>query len=389
MRYLIKMTPLEPYTFGTEQGDRYAGQQETGKESYLVTSGYEPSQTTVLGMLRYLLLKESGILNTDFQYSKKEKEKMKVLIGEKSFCFYPEEKDREKGFGVIESVSPLFMMKETDQGDDILIKNPFCNKSAKGYEPMKLGKAFRTSQGTIRLPEVSFRKNTVKEYDAKDGYGSGYLCMTEQPSADNKIKEIKLEVVNSSEIFMSEYRVSVRISDMDEQKEERGFFKRQVIRMKDGYSFAVVVELPDSRKKYLPSQAICYMGTKRSAFLVNSIPIGIKENKFYDIEEYLEEAFKTYSKVNGIQSCWYYALSDVFVGEPMNWKGFSIIEKKNIRNLETNVDSKNYAQKRKKSEKRIHLISRGSVFAEKPDFADKQYCKRIGLNSIICLGGEN
>lgn len=386
MKYLIKMTPLEPYTFGTEQGDQYAGQVQTGKESYLITSGYEPSQTTVLGMLRYLLLKESGILKTDFGYNPKEKEQMKALIGDKSFCFYPADIDKDKGIGVIQSVSPLFLVADTSRGMDILIKNPFCNKSTEGYEPMKLGKRFMTSQGMIRLPNVSFEDSIIKEYDVKTGYGNGYLRLPEISEEKNKIK---MEIISADDIFMAEYRASVRISDMDEQKEERGFFKRQVIRMKEGYSFAVVVEFPDSGENYLPTHTIGYMGTKQSSFLINSIPVEGKENRFYDIEGYIRDMFCVYTKTYNIQDFWYYALSDLFIGEPMEWKDFCIIEKKHIRNLETNMGGETYADKRRKSRQRIHLISKGSVFAEKPDLAEMRYCKNIGFNSIIRLGGEN
>ena len=48
MKYLIKITPLEPYTFGTDQNIRYPGEEPTGKETYFVDSGEVPEQTSVL-----------------------------------------------------------------------------------------------------------------------------------------------------------------------------------------------------------------------------------------------------------------------------------------------------------------------------------------------------
>ena len=38
MKYLIKMTPLEPFAFGTDQGFKYPDEKGTGKESYFVKS---------------------------------------------------------------------------------------------------------------------------------------------------------------------------------------------------------------------------------------------------------------------------------------------------------------------------------------------------------------
>ena len=48
MKYLVKMTPLEQYAFGDDQGFKYPGEKGTGKESYLVRSRELPEQTTIL-----------------------------------------------------------------------------------------------------------------------------------------------------------------------------------------------------------------------------------------------------------------------------------------------------------------------------------------------------
>lgn len=46
--YKIQLTPLEPYTFGTDQGLSFAGiENSRGKESYYVLSKMVPEQTTI------------------------------------------------------------------------------------------------------------------------------------------------------------------------------------------------------------------------------------------------------------------------------------------------------------------------------------------------------
>ena len=107
MKYLVKMTPLEPYAFGTEQGFEYPGEEKTGKESYFVKSRFFPEQTTILGMLRYLVLQQQGLLKTDFSYDENEQKQMTECVGKESFSFSSE---GVQDFGYIYGVS-CFLIK--------------------------------------------------------------------------------------------------------------------------------------------------------------------------------------------------------------------------------------------------------------------------------------
>ena len=49
MQYLVKMTPLEPYCFGTDQSAPYIGAENGGKGTYFIRSKALPEQTTLLG----------------------------------------------------------------------------------------------------------------------------------------------------------------------------------------------------------------------------------------------------------------------------------------------------------------------------------------------------
>ena len=122
MKYLVKMTPIEPYAFGTDQTFQYHGVEATGKETYFVRSNQVPEQTTILGMLRYIVLEMEGLLNSDFHYTAEEREKMNSCIGRESFRFLQKEK---QDFGMIHEISPVFLM---DSKNHIYIKNPYHNK---------------------------------------------------------------------------------------------------------------------------------------------------------------------------------------------------------------------------------------------------------------------
>ena len=56
MKYRVKLTPMEPYTFGTDQNFAYPGE-NYGKPTYIADTVYFPEQTTLLGMLKYEILK--------------------------------------------------------------------------------------------------------------------------------------------------------------------------------------------------------------------------------------------------------------------------------------------------------------------------------------------
>ena len=62
--YLIKLRPLTHYYFGGEQG---LGSGDS--RNYLVKSRLWPQQTTLLGLVRYVILREQGLLAQNWEES--------------------------------------------------------------------------------------------------------------------------------------------------------------------------------------------------------------------------------------------------------------------------------------------------------------------------------
>lgn len=342
MNYLVKMTPIEPYSFGGDQNFKYKDEALTGKESYFVRSKELPEQTTVLGMLRYLILQNQGLLKTSFSYDTQEKGKMDVCIGPASFAY---SKKDEQDFGFIKSISPVFI---TNEERHIIVKNPFHNKADKGYDPMKMGEETETSYGKISLPAKG-------EYDAKRGHAYGYINLS-----TGAIEE---------DLFKTENTVGNRKSE-NPKEDSDGFFKREMKVLKEGYSFAVYVEADK-----LPEKSIVYMGKKKSAFFVETA-----EGKSNQLEKTVSEYFST-------GDTWYYALSDIVLQKPMHFNQFSIVEEKYQRNLETIHE--NGRARRRKSEVRYHLIESGSVFyMDEPTFDEHKNAEQIGYNKVVKLGGK-
>lgn len=364
MYYRVDMRPLEPYTFGTEQGSKFKGEMKTGKESYIIASGVIPEQTTILGALRYIVLKHKGLLKHDFCYSEEEKKRMKELIGESSFSFqFP--KETKQSFGAIKKLSPLFLINRSfGSKPEIYIKNPFHNKSSVGYEPMNLTEeVFETSYGRICLPCVRKGSEISPEYDAKNGHGEGYIRLSDKSMAP--------------EDLFSRYLQTGNRTDYDGQDNKEGFFKRETVSLKDDFEFSVYAAAEEGS---FPVETIAFMGRKRSAFRFKFTQV---DEQACDIEAKVKKAF------SGEAGCWYYALSDLYLEEVPDYKYFAIVEEKSIRNLETRINETRYVKKRRKSNTQFHLIESGSVFYGHMDLnLENKNIKNIGYNAVVCLGGK-
>ncbi len=135
MRYLVTLTPLEPFFFG---GDITFGKWgDEQNSSYLVKSRHFPQQTALLGMLRKQMLIQKGFLTTkrkgewiDEPFKKEAKE----FIGSTKFEF-----NTPQEFGVLNSISSIFLMRNSER----FIKKVDINRYEyrkgllEGYNPKK------------------------------------------------------------------------------------------------------------------------------------------------------------------------------------------------------------------------------------------------------------
>ena len=345
MRYLVKFQPLEPYTFGTDQTFQYPSGTKTGKESYFVLSGTAPAQTTILGALRYLALKQKNLLRTDFHYP--DLTEVQKTIGAESFRFPSE---TAQSFGVIRSVSPLFLLR----GGRVLIRNPFHNRAKDaGYCPMKLTpEPVWTSHGEIRLPDAD-------EYDAKQGYATGYIDLASKEICRNLFR---FDMLPGNQ----------KTSEVD----NRAYYRRQMVRLASDCCFAVYVDVDADA---FPPESVAYMGQKRAAFRVTAEPSDAPT-----LETQVETAFADDSA-----EPWFYALSPLWVPADTACKTFRIVEETSQRNLTTDYDAPTPVRKLKRSPVRYNLIQSGSVFyGERPALSGDENCRKIGYNSVVQLGGK-
>lgn len=348
MEYLVTLTPLEPYFFGTEQRFEYAGSGVKGFNSYYISSALMPEQTSILGVLRYVILEQNGLIHSDFIYSAQDREKMTELVGEKSFRF--EEKSRQK-FGMIQSLYPVFI---TNADRDYFVKNPLCNTAKTGFRSMKMSEGyFNTSSGSIKLPQKD-------AYNAKEGLVGGFYNLQ------------KAETKDIDDIFLSSVNTGNRKNGTSNPKNKDGFFKRKCYTLRKGFAFAFFVETEENA---LPEETICYLGQKRSAFRFTAKP---HEN---DLEQCVKIAFGGGEK-------WFYALSDCLAASETK-NGFSIVFKKSVRNLWVDYSENNTAKRMSQSDKLLNLIESGSCFFEQTSrIQQNENCRNIGYNYCIEIGGN-
>ncbi|MDE7313792.1 MAG: hypothetical protein K2N87_19575 [Eubacterium sp.] len=352
MNQLVKIIPLEPYAFGTDQKFCYPGEKSTGKESYFVRSRTIPEQTTILGMLRFLVLKQRGLLHSDFQYTEDEKQDIARCIGPESFQFGKEKQD----FGCIHGISPVFLM---DREGHYLVKNPFHNtEKKKGYQPMMMSdKKVETSFGEIRLPKKG-------EYDAKTGHATGYYHLSNG--------SIHQDLFTS--VLVPGNRKNNKISDDD------SFFKKEFFVLKKGYCFAVFVDADDLFQTDTVS-----MGMGGNTFLVTS-----EKDRQDDLDKCVKKAFAGAEHTGTEKEAWFYALSDLVVQHQIqDVKTFCIVEQKQMRNLTTDYSAQSWLRKLALRGYQRNIIQSGSVFFESCSLhLGNENDKQIGYNRIVEIGGN-
>ena len=176
-RYLVKLKPIDKFFFGGDMtfaipagGDDRKKENENERfSSYIITSGRFPQQTSLLGMLRFLLLRNSKFFKDGkILEGKANKEGVKKLIGEKSFMV----QKNTGNFGLIKGLSACFLMNGEEHYylaslDVNLAKSDCTEKPAKSEDAGTSSKTTGYVNGKeIALPEFKdySPKNENPEY---------------------------------------------------------------------------------------------------------------------------------------------------------------------------------------------------------------------------------
>ena len=381
--YLCKLKPEGEYFFGGERTFDFhgeGGKKTEEKNDYYIRSEKCPSQSTLLGTLRFLVLKKEGKLSDK---GVPNKDTTKLLIGPESFSISDQ---NELSFGKIIKITPLMLM---DSKGNRLIRTPFNHNKSENYKPFLMSGPYKTQLGdNIWLP---------KDFNVKEGLADNFYDIDE-----NRI----IKDSDDFQMFSSHEHTRIKKREENNKKNEGGFFKKLYMSLNNEYVFSFYCLAEEGA---LPEKSTVYMGQDKSLFLFTSELIKksdpmkemkeriskLEKPKFVDAKD--QDAIKVY-----------YALSDVLQSE--NYQNcYSMVRKKWFRSMVTTNCEKNQFRDRKKKSRLYQLFEAGSVFfidadrndetsiAEKKDndkeglYKEKVLEKNlntIGMNILVEIGGK-
>lgn len=425
--YLVTFRPLGDYSFGSDRRFSFVGKNNYSEDEYapyFIRTNRVPEQSTVFGMIRYLILFSNGIkLKQDFQYDGNTRNDIEALIGVKSFSLNGGVQD----FGKLEKISPIFLRKICKNSEEIVIPNPFNNKQGREgiaqFEPMILEEEITlpTSFGEIALPKS-------KEYNPKEGHGDGYynintghleaiedifrtkvvtgvrrvtqndlvklrqnlldLCklfvnatMKQKQEVSNLDKNSNLsltEFINNFMDLLEKYNKGEKNHFQEElEKLSKNFdadrlFKREVHQLQKDYEFAVYVTV---EKGVQLTDGLVSMGQKGTLFKVS---VQESEDK---LESEITEHFQKHTPQG---QTWHYCLSDVCLLNDVT--AFAILEEKLVRQLHTDL-SKNRLRGLDLQGSSL-LYKAGSVFYGDNAISVKTGLEPAGYNTIYKITGS-
>lgn len=364
-KYLIKLKPLGKYFFGGdmtfEVGDK-SKEYNSKYSSYIIESNKFPQQTSLLGMMRYLLLTKSPEVFSLNENRITNKDDAAKIIGQTSFSVISGHKlDTKEGsrFGKIVSIGPCFLLHE-DRKENELIEEFFLS-APKDYQLIlsfnnDSQKAYYNGN-TLTVPSIKYKKGMsegkekieITEYRSKMELDTVY------------INESGLTIEKENDIFVKDTRIGINKNyEGKTSHDDKGYYKQISYRLKEGFSFAFVAEVNFDLSDCL--NEIVSLGADGSRFSLSASLL----NDEFQTPHYSDEI----SQVEG--ACRVILLSDSLLDtEDIKKACFNISGSIPFRFLETDVKCENYnvlGGKVKRSEKKYYLYEKGSVFY----FKDKE-----------------
>jgi len=344
--YLVKLTPHDKFFFG---GETTFGE---GNVNYFVKSNYFPQQTSLLGLIRYQLLRQSK--NGIFKNNKiLEADKAAKLIGEESYKF-----GNGFNFGAIKNLSPVFITNEN--GDNYFTANKEYqwvvvdketkkeinnfvfrqfNKIKKGSSVITVGKDF--------IPKL-------EKYEAKDGLPDLLI----DNSLSIRYYDYKKETQNSpfNGVFIEHRQVGIR-KNYKGKTEDKAFYVQSFYRLKKGYSFAFILELDDEVN--FSTNELVTLGGEQSKFRMEVIKYA---KEFRDILPQYESS-KNVDKVVLVSDA--YVSNKIFVD-----CDFAVTDTIDFRSIKSTKNTTNYSSMDRTGIKtdelsktdKYNFFKRGSVF---------------------------
>lgn len=339
--YRVRLTPMEAYHFATENNFWIKEREIKASVPYYVTSDYVPNQTSIIGMLRYLILKQHGKLGNAATLSERTD-----LIGPASFNY---QSDHPQDFGLLQSVSAVYI----------------ADTSGKTYipKPANLRVLETGDKLYYQIQQNQAGDYHIAEFSSKDFDSGGYICLEDTTVRDDLFHVKVKSRVNKMQRYTN-----------NNSNDDEGFFKVEMVKLARNHVFEFFVTFSED---FVPQSDIVYLGSYQAAFSIDFEAVS---------ETAMKEFFTNIKEVLGKlgSELYYYAFSDVYVADKdVSEFTYSISSKRHFRNLKTSYDDNN---RRYNSSHHGQLYTAGSVFySEQAPFFNASL-EKIGLNKIIKIG---
>ena len=278
--WLVRLIPLSPFFFGSERN--FSAGSDPGKANYISRSNYFPQQTSLLGMLRYELLLQYGLL----PISNKNSGTVSKIIGDASF---DPSSSYKQNFGYIKRLSPVFIQNVRFADGVWNTQKRFFRAALEAFEHGENQKTYMALKSD--KARVSFNRNSWHSFSSPLAPYSGKHNI--EPSlvewgGNNHIPFDYDKDNQPNGLFVSDWRIGITKKDREEAFYKQRFYRFASAGGNDStccYCFAFYVELEDSVS--LRSDRVVSIGGDRSSFkLITQQIMPEKPSPFYNSEEF-------------------------------------------------------------------------------------------------------
>lgn len=214
---------------------------DTDFTSYIIRSNKLPQQTSLLGMLRFLVLRNDKEVFDNSSQSITDRKGATALIGAKSF----EMSGSEGSFGVIKNISPCFIQAKVE--NDKWVTLSLESKDAK----LKVDFS-ESTKAVLNGVEVDIPQT---DYNPKESHKTSYNTK----GCNLTIKE--------SEIFVEDISNGINRDIHTGKTENNALFKQVSYRMKEGFRFAFYAEVDLDKLMDYNGQVVS-VGADNSQFVI-------------------------------------------------------------------------------------------------------------------------
>lgn len=380
-KYLITLKPTGKFFFGSEMTFQ-VGNDEKDKfnkqfASYIIESSKVPQQTSLLGMLRFLLLRKSDFFDLKTNQIKNPNDpNLAKLIGSSSFAV-----GKTDGYGVVKKIYPCFLVRDKEKV--ILLPKDCGSQDKGGIKEIVLGdKTYHYNYRKIGIEKIlrypkEGENEKEKEYFwiAKDGLNTWYW------DGKNLLEEEK--------IYIKDQRIGINRNIKTGKTQDNALFKQVNYRLADGFCFAFYAEIDDIDFSQYKGEIVS-LGADNSLFKIDiEGPVSDEDTSMVIPSKYQPELEGAYGKI--------ILTSPSYIPDNLLENTcFSITETIPFKFMQTTIKTKDYSRlgKEIKHSNRYELYQTGSVFyfrtkTEMEDFKtgveEQTDFRQIGYNYVVEL----